>query len=104
MCLDVAEVEYDFLFCKRDVPDQAFLDLGQSLECLLWMMQQVEFSKEAFQKVHFRLGDGIKIFKNHRLIEFQQGEERGVMCDESLQEEVVARFDIGDQRLRLFGK
>lgn len=68
------------------------------------MMQQVEFSKEAFQKVHFRLGDGIKIFKNHRLIEFQQGEERGVMCDESLQEEVVARFDIGDQRLRLFGK
>ena len=26
------------------------------------------------------------------------------MSDESLQEEVVARFDIGDQRLRLFGK
>lgn len=104
MCLDVAKVEDDFLFCKRDVSDQAFLNLGQSLEYLLGMMQQVELSKERFHKVHFRFGDGIQIFKYDRLIEFQQGEERGVMCDESLQEEVVTRFDIGDQRLSLFGQ
>ena len=26
------------------------------------------------------------------------------MCDESLQEEVVARFDVGDERLRLYGQ